>query len=101
MKMAFYFDLISEHTKLTKGINDNLILKIEQISKAIARVYFEDEFNSPLGIPLGFSIWDETNEQRIDPYEGSYFLAWSDTYLLSYQGKTIFKLRTTRNWTIE
>ena len=101
MKIAFHFDLIPEHTKLSESIKDDLILKIEQISNAIARVYFEDDYGCQLQIPSGFSIWDETNELRIDPFENSYFLVWSDSYLLSYHGKTIFRLCNTRNWTIE
>jgi hypothetical protein len=101
MKMAFHFDLITEHTKLSEFVKDDLILKIEQISNAIARIYFEDEYGSPLEIPSGFSVWDETNELRITPFENSYFLVWSDSYLLTYQGRQIFRLHNTRSWTIE
>ena len=100
MKGSFSFrnDNIRETT-----LDDGIILRIERIGFAIARVYFVDDSFSEIPIPNGLVIRDITNNVAVAPYAPnvqSFALAWSDTYSIIFNGELITELATQRQWSL-
>ena len=100
MKGSFSFrnDDIRETT-----LDDGIILRIERIGFAIARVYFVDDSFAEIPIPNGLVIRDITNNVAVAPAAPNvqfFVLAWSDTYSITFNGELITELATQRQWSL-
>ena len=100
MKGSFSFrnDDIRETT-----LDDGIILRIERIGFAIARVYFVDDSFCEIPIPNGLVIRDITNNVAVAPATPNvqfFVLAWSDTYSITFNGELITELATHRQWSL-
>lgn len=97
MKGSFSFrnDIIRETV-----LDDEIILRIERMGFAIARVYFVDESFAEIPIPNGFVIRDITNNVAVAPFLQFFMLAWSDTYSISFNDELITELATQRQWSL-
>lgn len=100
MKGIFSFrDDIIRETVLADGI----ILRIEKIGSAIARVYFLNDSFAEVPIPNGLVIRDITNNVAVAPLAAkvqSFALAWSDDYSITFNGVLITELTTQRQWSL-
>ena len=84
-------------------LDDGVILRIERVGFAIARVYFVDDSFSEVPIPNGLVIRDITNNVAVAPPAANvqfFVLAWSDTYSISFNGELITELTTQRQWSL-
>ena len=81
-------------------LDDGIILRIERMGFAIARVYFVDDSFAEIPIPNGLVIRDITNNIAVAPFLQSFMLAWSDTYSISFNGELITELTTQRQWSL-
>ena len=83
-------------------MGDGIIMRIQRIGFAIARVYFVDNNNSEISIPHGLVIRDITNNVPVSPIRKTqcYALAWSDTYKITFNGKVVIDLTTQRQWSM-
>ena len=95
---SFRNDNICETT-----LDDGIVLRIERIGPAIARVYFVDDSFSEISIPNGLVIRDITNNVPVAPPTADvqfFVLAWSDTYSIIFNGELITELATQRQWSL-
>jgi hypothetical protein len=81
-------------------LDDGIILRIERMGFAIARVYFVDDSFAEIPIPNGLVIRDITNNVAVAPFLQCFVLAWSDTYSISFNGELITELTTQRQWSL-
>jgi hypothetical protein len=84
-------------------LDDGIILRIERVGFAIAKVYFVDDSFSEIPIPNGLVIRDITNNVAVAPPAANvqfFVLAWSDTYSISFNGELIAELATRREWSL-
>ena len=79
-------------------LDDGIILRIERMGFAIARVYFIDDSFAEIPIPNGLVIRDITNNVAVAPFLQSFALAWSDTYRISFNDEQDTELTTQRQW---
>ena len=100
MKGSFSFknDNLRE-TFLDGGIR----LRIERTGFAIARVYFVNALNAEVPIPNGLVIHDVTNNVPVVPPAVNvhfFVLAWTDNYLITFNGIVVMELATQRQWSL-
>ena len=81
-------------------LEDGIILRIERMGFAIARVYFVDDSFAEIPIPDGLVIRDITNNVAVAPFLQFFVLAWSDTYSISFNDELITELATQRQWSL-
>ncbi len=84
-------------------ISENVFLRVQKVNPAVVRVYFVDENLNDINIPVGFEIFDLTNNVVTNPFPGhqDYGLAWSDSYEFRYNGEPIIHLFNQRQWAIK
>ena len=95
---SFRNDNICETT-----LDDGIVLRIERVGPAIARVYFVDDSFAKISIPNGLVIRDITNNVPVAPPAADvqfFVLAWSDTYSIIFNGELITELATQRQWSL-
>ena len=95
---SFRNDNICETT-----LDDGIVLRIERVGPAIARVYFVDDSFCEIPIPNGLVIRDITNNVPVAPPAAGvqfFVLAWSDTYSIIFNGELITELATQRQWSL-
>jgi hypothetical protein len=83
-------------------IKDGLILCIERIGFAIARVYFVNNCYCEISIPNGLVIRDIINNVLVRPLPKtqSYALARTDSYRITLKGNLNIDLATQRQWSM-
>jgi len=72
---------------LQTQIQDGVILRIERVGMAVARVYFIDVGSAEIQVPERFQIQDHTNgdiQVLKLPGREEYFLGWADTVTTRY-----------------
>ena len=102
MTMKGSFSFLNDNIRETT-LDDGIILRIERIGFAIARVYFVDDSFSEIPIPNGLVIRGITNNVAVAPYAPnvqSFGLAWSDTYSIIFNGELITELANQRQWSL-
>ena len=89
----------ARETLLDGGIR----LRIERTGFAIARVYFVNALSAEVPIPNGLVIHDVTNNVPVTPPAVNvnfFVLAWSDNYLITFNGSVVMELATQRQWSL-
>ena len=101
------FDFISSNTnKYTHLVNPNLILHIDQINFAVACLYFTDETNTKINIPIGVVVYTYDYQapskkvvlQKLQNEE--YGLCWSDNYRVELNDVLLINLTNKRSFHI-
>lgn len=89
---------------LQTPINDGVVLRLDRVGLAVARVFFIDSGFVEVQIPDGFRVIDNTNgDILVQPLPGrqEYFLGWADNYSLFLDGALVVKLINQRQWAIQ
>ena len=89
---------------LQTQILDGIILRMERIGLAVARVYFIDEGSAEIPVPEGFQIQDHSNgDIPVLKFPGrqKFFLGWADNYSLLLNGVLVVRLINQRQWEIQ
>ena len=96
-KCTFSFRYDDVHmTEIADGIN----LSMQRIGPAVARVYFIDDTNAEVDIPVGIYVHDNTNDVVVNAVGKSFYLGWTDNYTIRFENVVVIDLLNHRQWAI-
>ena len=83
-------------------LDDCILLRIERVGFAIARVYVVDDSFAEIDVPEGLVIYDNTNNANVVRFANrqEFLLAWSDSYSIKLNDVLILELNTQRQWSL-
>lgn len=99
-RKIFSFHNASIFQKVIEHSPNSPILIIERENFSLAHVYFLNDKAEQVSIPVGFTVFDVTNNVNIKKVYESFYLCWTDDYIFSYHSSQILKLSNMRQWSI-
>lgn len=103
MEKKFDFSMINN--QYTYTINENILLRIKQLSNSIAVLYFTDEIGNKINIPTGLVVYTydfQNTEKKIikQLFIQDYTLCWTNNYIIELHGNIVIDIKSQRCWNI-